>query len=469
MKFINYSNNTIYLEDIDYNIPFCENFSQQEINIDNVKKSRNFRLLVALGQIKITEHENSLFERGLIKMQENAPDQSNNEVNNEQEEEQEIMLENNELSVKIRGHFYEAGGYAKVNRNLAIALDNLGVNVEIDPTRKTENHLTEEEVRQLTKISKKVGRNAISIDSMIPTFSSMSAGGYRILYTTVEAGSIPDQFVDVANQYHEIWVTSDFCKKILEEYNVTRPIYVIPDSVNTDLYKPSKPYQFRPKLKPFVFISVFGWSYRKGYDLLLRSFLEEFSSSDPVSLLIVSRFSGSSGQTNMVANSIRKYIDQYGGDHPPHIAKCCSVIPENLMPNLYSAANAFVLYTRGEGFCVPYVESSLCGLPVIATNVSGQTMFLNKENSFLVDIDNISPMEKGLMHVHYWDDQLFPQLKSKQVVEEAKEQMRYVFENYEEAKNRNNKLQKFIQDNYNLDTVGQKAKNRLDKIWEKIS
>lgn len=466
MKFVNCSNNTIYLEDIDYNIPFYEDFSQQEINVDNAKKSRNFRLLVALGQIKIVKHENSLFERGLIKMQENAPDQSANK----KEEDQKNMLENNnELSVKIRGHFYEAGGYAKVNRNLAIALDSLGVNVEIDPTRKTENHLTEEEVRQLTKISKRVGRNAISIDSMIPTFSSMSAGGYRILYTTVEAGSIPDQFVDVANQYNEIWVTSDFCKKVLKEYNINRPIYVIPDSVNVDLYKPSKPYKFKPKLKSFVFISVFGWSYRKGYDLLLRSFLEEFSADDPVSLLIVSRFSGSSKQTDMVADSIKKYIDQYGGEHPPHIAKCCSVIPENLMPNLYSAANAFVLFSRGEGFCVPYIESSLCGLPVIATNVSGHTMFLNKENSFLVDVDKISPMETGLMHVHYWDDQLFPQLKSKQVIKEAKEQMRYVFENYEEAKIKNNKLQEFIRDNYSLDIVGQKAKDRLNKIWEKIS
>ena len=44
----------------------------------------------------------------------------------------------------------------------------------------------------------------------------------------------------------------------------------------------------RAQLTPFVFISVFKWEARKGWDVLLAAFLAEFSSRDSVELYIVS-------------------------------------------------------------------------------------------------------------------------------------------------------------------------------------
>ena len=32
-------------------------------------------------------------------------------------------------------------------------------------------------------------------------------------------------------------------------------------------------YDFGSNLNSFIFVSVFGWSYRKGYDVLLKSYL----------------------------------------------------------------------------------------------------------------------------------------------------------------------------------------------------
>ena len=116
-----------------------------------------------------------------------------------------------------------------------------------------------------------------------------------------------------------------------------------------------------------------------------------------------------------------------------------------------------------------FCESSLCDVPVIATNHSGHTMFLNKENSYLLDVDAITPMQPGRMHVHYWDDQLFPQLTSPKVIDEAKALMREVFENNKIAKEKNKKLKSFITDNYDINIVSKIVKERLDVIWRKIS
>jgi len=463
MKFINKTKNTIYLEDIDTTIHYKDN-EPQEIDLDRVKKSFSFRSLVKNGNLEIVECDNSLLEKSLLELQKkikNCPEKLKITLS-----ETKITPKNKNIEVKICGQFYAAGGYSKVNRNLALGLSRLGCNVNIDPVNKTFNNLTEEEIRSLNKINKSVSKNAIVIDSIIPSFGNMSNGKYKILYTTIEAYSVPQQFVDVANSYNEVWVTSDFCKEILEKYKVSRPIYVIPDSIDTDIYKEDGPkFNFSPKLNNFVFLSVFGWNYRKGPDVLLKSYLQEFNKNDNVSLLIVSRVSHNENKTKEIKNIIKEYSKNYS--NPPHISHCSSIIPEKNMPDLYRACNSFILCSRGEGYGLPLAESSLCGLPVISTNCSGQTMFLKEDNSFLIDIDKISVLPEGSMDIHYWDGQLFPELKSDNTIKSFGKKMREVFENYSQAKEKNKKLQNFVKENYNIKSVSQLAYNRLKIISEK--
>lgn len=461
MKFINKTGNTVRLPDIELSVPFREDLAGQIIDLDLVKKSRAFRSMVMLGKFKIVEVGNSIFEKNLIKAQDML---KKSESISMKVEDQNTSTD---MQVKVRGHFFEAGGYAKVNRNMALGLHNLGVNISIEPYTNANNHLTEEELKQLKPMKKNMGRNSICIDSIIPTFMQGSGGKYNILYTTIEAATIPQQFVDVANSYNEIWVVSDFCKQVLEKYDVRRPIFVFPDTIDSSLYvdKGIK-YQFNPSLRKFVFVSLFGWSYRKGYDALLKSYLKAFNGNDDVSLLIISRFQHK--KNDIIKTEIKKHIDLFGGNNPAHIARYSNVIPEDVLPSIYRACNSFVLFSRGEGFGIPYAESGLCGLPVIATNHSGHTMFLNKQNSTLVDIDSLETVEDGRMHVHYWDGQEFPSLRSSDFINRAAISLRNVYENYSEAKEKNKNLQSLLQKEYSIDHVASRMRNRLLNIWSKI-
>lgn len=466
MKIVNKTPNTIRLQDIDVYIPF-NNGVEQEFSLDNAKKSNSFRHLYVIDDIDIVEFGDSLFERGLKKLKTTS---GNVRSNYREQEKQELKVENNGMQVKIRGHFYEAGGYAKMNRNMAFGLDSLGTVVEIESTNNLSNDLNEEELRKIKRISRKTDRSAIVIDSMIPTFSNISNGRYRILYTTIEASSVPQQFIDIAQTYNEVWVPSNFCKEVLVKYGIKVPVFVMPYGFDVDSYKEGlDEIDFNVKLNNFVFLSVFGWSYRKGYDVLLRAYLEEFKPAEDVSLLVVSRFLCSSSRSDIVKETIKKYVDKYGGaKDTPHILRSSSVIPEQKMPNLYNSADSFVVFSRGEGFFCPAVEASLCGLPVISTNHSGHTMFLNNENSTLVDVDEISPLPTGLMHVHYWDGQLFPKLTSDKVIEDSKKAMRYVFENHKKAKKKNKKLQSLLNKEYSINYASVRMKDRLDEIWRKL-
>lgn len=462
MKFINHSGQSVDLGDIDLHITYLEDLSPQDISLDAVKKSRNFRQMVFLGHFTISQHGDSTFEKNL-KKQEGKFAHKIAEETKEEEGEMESGLK-----VKIRGHFLEAGGYAKVNRNLALALKNKGKSVCIVPTTQSMVDLSTEELNEILRLKKDVGRDCIAIDSMIPSFGNMSGGKYKILYTTVESDTIPQQFIDCLNMYHEIWVTSDYCKEVIDKY-VNKKVIVMPNSVDNMLYREDvEPYEFNPELNPFVFVSVFGWSYRKGYDVLLRAYLEEFSDQDNVSLLILSRYQGKTSRSDKIKDTINDYKQKYSPDNSPHIARISKVIPEKDMPRIYKACNAFALFSRGEGWGLPYCEASLCGLPVIATNHSGHTMFLNENNSVLVDIDKKSKLPPGLMHIHYWDNQIFPELKSDDFVYSCRKAMRYVYDNHGECVDKNKVLSQYISDNYNINTVSDKIISRLEEIWRDI-
>ena len=462
MEFINKTGNTLYLTDLDKDIPYLENEIPQYISLDDVKKSQSFRKMVNINLFLITKHDNSIFERNLVRIQKETTKMLDAIDKTAKPLEQGSPPP---LEIKLRGHMYEAGGYAKVNRNLAIGLSKLGIRIQLDPLNKRKNQLTEEELRELHKTNTGVSRDAIIVDSMIPTLSNSGMGKNKILYTTVEAATVPKQFIEIAHSYNEVWVTSDFCKKVLLEAGLKKTIFVVPDSVDTNLYNENHtPYVFKPALNDFVFVAVFGWGYRKGYDVLLKSYLKEFTNNDPVSLLIISRNNWSSNKT-VIKDTINKFIKNYGGKNAPHIARCERVIPEKEMPSIYKACNACVSFSRGEGFNLPVCEGSLCGLPVIATNFSGHTMFLNKNNSYLLEIDKLTKIRPGTMQVHYWDNQEFPDLTSNKVIDDAGKLMRYVFENYGVAKLKNKKLQKFIADNYNIESVCKLAKNLLERKW----
>lgn len=362
-----------------------------------------------------------------------------------------------QIEVKLRGSFSPYTGYGRVNINLLTCLHQNNIIVEPDPIKKTELSYLPQTLKHSTS------NNAICIDSIVPTIGAEGFGKYRIIYTTIESSTLPQTFIDQIKNYHEIWVTSTFCQDILKKYDINS--IVIPDSINIHLYNKEGKKENLP-LNPFVFVSVGGWNYRKGFDSLLKSYLQEFTDEDPVSLLLITKHY--SKKSDIIQKEINEYIKKYGGQNPPHISRCTKDIKETDMPNIYRSCSAFVLLTRGEGFCIPACEASLCGCPVIMTNYSGHTMFCNNKNSYLINIDYFSPLQEGLMHTNYWDKQQFPSLSSELFIKECQKTLRYVFNNYKKAQKKNDILIETIKENYNIKSVGNQAKQHLQKIWEKL-
>ena len=57
----------------------------------------------------------------------------------------------------------------------------------------------------------------------------------------------------------------------------------------------------------------------------------------------------------------------------------------------YASSDAFVLPSRGEGWCLPCAEAMSSGLPLITTNHSGPKSFMSEETAMPVRVDHHHP------------------------------------------------------------------------------
>ncbi len=368
MKIINTTKNTIYADDIDQYFPYEEG-KIEDIDPDLLKKSHALRGFILCGMFEVLEYdENERIENSLMYLKKNLPASPKEEVT------EPVKLEtcSNEIELKIHGIFWDASGYGKVNRNIAARLSEMGFKVKVDAKR-SQNQLNEDELAPIVKLQKnQISKNHILIDSIVPSFAEISTGKHRILYSTIESYTVPKQFTDCCELYDEIWLTSDFSASILRKYT-KKPIYVMTTGADPELYnEEGSRFDFRPNINSFVFISVFGWNYRKGYDVLLRSYFDEFSSDDDVSLLIMSRYQ--SGQTKFHRNKIKNDIDEIMKEFPnkdlPHVVRYSNTLAEKDMPKIYRSAHCFILPSRGEGGCTKsgtkiITDEGLCEIETI--------------------------------------------------------------------------------------------------------
>ena len=87
---------------------------------------------------------------------------------------------------------------------------------------------------------------------------------------------------------------------------------------------------------------------------------------------------------------------------------------------------------------------------------------------YLLEMDRLIKMPPGLFKIHFWDNQLFPDLTAPEVHNNLRKLMRSVVTDPEEGKRRNKRMQKLILEKFTWNTTGNLALQRLREINKKL-
>ncbi|PON70258.1 Glycosyl transferase [Parasponia andersonii] len=291
--------------------------------------------------------------------------------------------------------------------------------------------------------------------------------------TMFETDRVNPDHVKRCNEMDFVWVPTEFHVSTFIESGVDpSKVVKIVQPIDVNFFDPLqyKPLnldsvgsmvlgsQTRNSNSKFVFLSVFKWEYRKGWDVLLKSYLEEFSGVDGVSLYLLTNPYHSDGD---FGNKIVEFVENSDLEKPvtgwAPILVIDSHIAQTDLPRLYKAADAFVLPTRGEGWGRPIVEAMAMSLPVIATNWSGPTEYLTEENSYPLPVDRMNRVTEGPFRGHLWAE---PSVAKLRVL------MRHVMDNVEEAKARGKKAREDMIRRFSPDIVANILADHIQTMLE---
>ena len=175
-------------------------------------------------------------------------------------------------------------------------------------------------------------------------------------------------------------------------------IFVIPNPLNTSIFRPIKKIYAREKLnipsdeKVIAFGAIDGFNdLRKGGDLLMKT-LEEIDESQINMTVIIF---GNKNKFKIKKNSNLKIF--YSG----------LIFNEDYLALIYSAADLMIVPSRQESFGQTASEAMSCGTPVIAYNYSGLIDIVdNNENGILIDPYDYSEMSKSIIQILNQKDKL---------------------------------------------------------------
>lgn len=359
----------------------------------------------------------------------------------------------------LEGIFYNGHGLAEGNRILLRMLHEAGFRVRIEARDADERHklLEPEEKRFISSFeTTELASNDIYLYNWVGSYVRRRPEfRVNIARTTFETDRIPDSWVPELNSFDEVWVQSTFNKTTFVNSGVNVPIRLIPNFFETDRYTPEGSALPLPVSESFRFLSVFDLKRRKGYDVLLDAFLDEFSRRDDVALVIKIRDNNKEG---LLVEQIEAH-PKPKREKPPVYIIDQMLSPEELL-QLYRACTAFVLPTRGEGWGRPFFEAMLMEMPVIGTNWSGQVDFMSSRNSHLVEVERfveITDNENPAFIGHVWAEPSKSDLSRK---------MRIVAERRHEAGERAVEARKELLRKFGKQVTADKVIGELSKFCE---
>lgn len=189
--------------------------------------------------------------------------------------------------------------------------------------------------------------------------------GALVIIQPWEFGVLPIDWVRQSTQVEEFWVPSTYVRDVYVNSGVAADkVKVVPNGIDPAQFHPAAAPLALATRKSFKFLFLGGTIHRKGPDLLLQAYLENFTAADDV-CLVIKDFGGKSVYAGQTLEA--QIFAARAKPKAPEIIYLNEELAPEAIPGVYTACDCFVYPYRGEGFGLPILEAMACGLPVVIT------------------------------------------------------------------------------------------------------
>lgn len=370
------------------------------------------------------------------------------------------------MKLKYCGPARDYSGYGEANRHDIAALVATGVEV----TAKIPSYCLEiSDFGRLSELinsleDRELGYKIIILHTTPNVYKKyMEPGCYHIARVFWETDKLPLDFSINVQLCDEIWTGSEFNASAIRAAGVTKPIYIIPEAIDTDI-DDFNPYII-PNVQDYKFYSIFEWTERKNPAALLSAYWQEFEKDDNVSLTIktyVDNFTPD--KQDELKSQIKRLKKLLNLNHYVPVYLHTGLMDRKQVYRFHGSFDCFVLPHRGEGWGIPQMEALLLGKPVISTNCGGIHEYLaHNEHALLLDYELIK-VENSRNKEWYTPDQKWAKVS----IGQLRQYMRQVFSRRDEAVEMGIRGKEIVEKSFNLKTVGMKMRDRLIQIQKSL-
>lgn len=282
---------------------------------------------------------------------------------------------------------------------------------------------------------------------------SFRAGKYNIAYLAWELPEFPDSWIPYLRYFDEVWVPSNFVQEAIVRKSPL-PVITIPHAI--EFSRPGKETgrkRFKLPQDQFLFLFIYdlnSYQARKNPEAVLKAYQQAVAAGMKNCGIVIKVHSVQGNEEDFK-------ILQEAVKNIPGAQIINEALTREEVYQLEAACDCFVSLHRSEGFGLCVAECMYLGKPVISTDWSATSEFLNSENGcpvpyHLIELtENHGPYNKG-------------QVWAEPNIEAAAEWMVKIRDDEQLAQRLGENAQHTIEENFSFERVGKLYSERLKAL-----
>jgi glycosyltransferase involved in cell wall biosynthesis len=203
--------------------------------------------------------------------------------------------------------------------------------------------------------------------------------------TFFEVDKLKQKEIQMIDSLDCIFVASNWAKQVLINNKINTPICVSPLGVDPNIFNNDVNNLVQKENNKYIFLNIGKWEIRKGHDILVDIFNQAFSENDNVELWMLNH------NPFLTEEEHNVWINLYKNSKLGSKIKILPRINSHKdVAKLIALSDCGVFPARAEGWNNEVPEFFAINKPVILTNYSAHTEYANKDNSYLIDIDELT-------------------------------------------------------------------------------